>query len=137
MKTLLTSERVASSISQRFNPTKGITAEGLAAAHDEFDRGNLRSAAMMWEVIEDRDDLVKAVAAKRKKMIARNGFEVVTFVKEGAPEYAEALKQKRALEFFYDQVVVTHAIDLNERGGFKLLVRQMMDAIGKQYAVHE
>jgi hypothetical protein len=71
--------------------------------------------------------LVKAVAAKRKKMIARNGFEVVTFVKEGAPEYEEALKQKRALEFFYDQVVATHAIDSNERGG--LLVRQMMDAM--------
>jgi hypothetical protein len=33
-----------------------ITAEGLAAAHDEFDRGNLRQAALMWEVIEDRDD---------------------------------------------------------------------------------
>src|SRR5687767_1573391 len=82
-----------------------------------------------------KDDLVKAVAAKRKKMVARNGFEVVTFVKEGVVEYGEALKQKRALEFFYDQAVVTHAIDSNERGGFKLLVRQMMDAIGKRFAV--
>jgi hypothetical protein len=35
----------------------------LAAAHDEFDRGNLRQAAMMWEMIEDRDDLVKAFDA--------------------------------------------------------------------------
>jgi hypothetical protein len=79
MSTLLTTERVVLSIRQRFNPTKGITAEGLAQAHDEFDRGYLRNAAMMWEVIEDRDDLVKAVSAKRKKNIARNGFEVVTF----------------------------------------------------------
>jgi phage gp29-like protein len=100
MKTLLTSERVASAISQRFNPTKNITAAALAAAHDEFDRGNLRAAAMMWEVIEDRDDLVKSVAGKRKKNIARNGFEVVTFAKEGTEGYEEALKQKRALEFF-------------------------------------
>src|SRR5689334_7641898 len=97
-----TSDRVVQSIRERFNPTKSITADALTRAHDEFDRGNLRAAAMMWEVIEDRDDLVKAVAAKRKKMVARNGFEVVTFVKEGAPEYEEALKQKRALEFFYD-----------------------------------
>jgi hypothetical protein len=34
-------------------------------------------------------------------------------------------------------LVVTHAIDGNEVGGFKLLVRQMMDAIGKRFAVHE
>lgn len=137
MNTILTPARVALSIQERFNPTKGITADALIQAHDEFDRGNLRSAAMIWEVIEDRDDLVKCVAAKRKKNIARNGFEVVTFAKEGSEVYEEALKQKRALEFFYDQVLVTHAIDGNERGGFKLLVRQMMDAIGKKYAVHE
>jgi hypothetical protein len=134
---LITPERVVLSIKQRFNPTKNITADALSNAHDEFDRGNLRNAAMMWEVIEDRDDLVKAVAGKRKKNIARNGFEVVTFPKKGTDGYEQALKQKEVLEFFYDQILVTHAIDNNERGGFKLLIRQMMDAIGKKYAVHE
>jgi phage gp29-like protein len=134
---VLSPDRVTLSIRQRFNPTKNITADALSSAHDEFDRGNLRNAAMMWEVIEDRDDLVKAVAGKRKKNIARNGFEVVTFPKKGTEGYGQALKQKEVLEFFYDQILVTHAIDNNERGGFKLLVRQMMDAIGKKYAVHE
>jgi phage gp29-like protein len=134
---VLSPDRVTLSIRQRFNPTKNITADALSSAHDEFDRGNLRNAAMMWEVIEDRDDLVKAVAGKRKKNIARNGFEVVTFPKKGTDGYEQALKQKAALEHFYDQILVTHAIDNNERGGFKLLVRQMMDAIGKKYAVHE
>jgi phage gp29-like protein len=134
---LVSTERVVLSIRQRFNPTKNITADSLSNAHDEFDRGNLRNAAMMWEVIEDRDDLVKAVAGKRKKNIARNGFEIVTFPKKGTDGYEQGLKQKAALEHFYDQILVTHAIDANERGGFKLLVRQMMDAIGKKYAVHE
>lgn len=134
---LITAERVVLSIRQRFNPTRRITADALTSAHDEFDRGFLRNAAMIWEVIEDRDDMVKAVAAKRKKNIARNGFEVVTFAKEGSVHYEEALKQKKALEYFYDQILVSHAIDANERGGFKLLVRQMMDAIGKKFAVHE
>jgi phage gp29-like protein len=133
----LTDERVQLALRARFNPTGTITPHGLAAAHDEFDRGYLRNAAMMWEVIEDRDDLVKSVAGKRKKNIARNGFEVVTFAKEGAKDYAQALKQKAALEYFYGQVRVTNAIDANESGGFKLLIRQMMDAVGKKYAVHE
>jgi hypothetical protein len=69
---VLSDDRVTLSIRQRFNPTKGITADALSNAHDEFDRGNLRNAALMWEVIEDRDDLVKAVAAKRKKNVSVN-----------------------------------------------------------------
>jgi hypothetical protein len=65
---LISTQRVVVvSIRDRFNPTKNITADSLSNAHDEFDRGNLRNAAMMWEVIEDRDDLVKAVAGKRKR----------------------------------------------------------------------
>lgn len=134
---LITAERIDAALCGRFNPARTITPDGLATAHDEFDRGYLRNAAMMWEVIEDRDDLVKSVAGKRKKNIARNGFEVVTFCKECAKNYGDALEQKKALEHFYNQVRVTNAIDANERGGFKLLIRQMMDAIGKKYAVHE
>src|SRR4026207_1228601 len=100
--TVVTEERVQLALRARFNPTSSITPEALAMAHDEFARGYLRNAAMMWAVIEDRDDLVKSVAGKRKKNIARNGFEVVTFCKECADDYGEALKQKRALESFYN-----------------------------------
>ena len=34
-------------------------------------------------------------------------------------------------------MTVVNALDQNETGGFPLLVRQMMDAVGKYYAVHE
>src|SRR5205809_2681721 len=112
-QSLVSTERVVLSIKQRFNPTKGITADALSNAHDEFDRGNLRNAAMMWEVIEDRDDLVCRLPPEKKKNIARNGFEVVTFPKKGTDGYEQALKQKEVLEYFYDQIVVTHAIDNN------------------------
>src|SRR5688500_9507797 len=105
---LLTPARIDAALRARFNPTRTITPEGLTNAHDELDRGYLRNAAMMWEVIEDRDDLVKSVAGKRKKNIARNGFEVVTFVKERSKDYATAVKQKAALEYFYAQARVTN-----------------------------
>jgi len=42
-----------------------------------------------------------------------------------------------ALEFFYNNLECEHAIDTSEKGGFKLLARQMMDAVGKKFAVHE
>jgi hypothetical protein len=48
-----------------------------------------------------------------------------------------AKKQKTALEYFYNNLSATHVCDGNELGGISLLVRQMMDAIGKKYAIHE
>src|ERR1041385_8973351 len=89
-ESLVTAERIDAALRGRFNPARTITPDGLATAHDEFDRGYLRNAAMMWEVIEDRDDLVKAVAGKRKKNIARNGFEVFTSPKKGTDGYDQA-----------------------------------------------
>ena len=103
----VTADGFAANTSNEFN-----TYEMLEGGTTEFDRGQLRNAALMWEVIEDRDDLVKAVAGKRKRNIARNGFEIVTFPKKGTDGYEQALKQKEVLEYFYDQIVVTHTIDV-------------------------
>jgi hypothetical protein len=44
---------------------------------------------------------------------------------------------RKRCKFFYANCRVTNALDENEKGGFKLLLRQMMDAVGKKYAVHE
>ena len=50
---------------------------------------------------------------------------------------AEAAKHKAALEFLYNNLTATNAVREDETGGFSLLVRQMADAIGKKYSVHE
>jgi phage gp29-like protein len=99
---------------------------------DEFTRGYLRTAALAWESIEQRDDVVKGVSLKRKKSVARLNWEILTL-----DQSDEAILQKDALEYFYGNLHVTGAYDKNEYGGFGLLVKQMMDAVGKKYAVHE
>jgi phage gp29-like protein len=99
---------------------------------DEFANGCLRSAAVTWEAIENRDDVVQGVASKRKKSIARLDWEIIT-----SDQSDEAMAQKLALEYFYDNLHTTNAFDCNERGGFGLLIKQMMDAVAKKYAVHE
>ena len=50
---------------------------------------------------------------------------------------AEAEEHAAALEYFYENLRCENALDRAERGGFKLLARQMMDAVGKKFAVHE
>ena len=37
----------------------------------------------------------------------------------------------------YNHLTTTTALEENETGGLGLLIRQMMDAVGKRYAVHE
>jgi hypothetical protein len=40
------------------------------------------------------------------------------------------------LEYFYDNLTASSACDGHESGGLRLLIHQMMDAVGKKYAVH-
>lgn len=112
--------------------TRSLTPELLSRQLDAFRSGRLRDAVLTWERMEDRDETVRIASSKRKKAVARHGYEVLTL-----NESAAAQEHRKTLEYFYEHLQVTHALDENERGGFQLLVRQMMDAIGKKYAVHE
>jgi len=109
-----------------------LDASALTRQLDAFSAGRLREAVLTWEAMEERDETVRISSSKRKKAVARHGYEVLTLEESPA-----ALAHKEALEYFYSQLTVTHALDENERGGFQLMVRQMMDAVGKRYAIHE
>lgn len=99
---------------------------------DAFHAGDLKEASLTWDAIERRDDVIQSVASKRKMSAARHGWDVLTL--EDSPR---ANAHRDALLYFYNHVTVSNALDENERGGFNLLARQMMDAVGKRYAVHE
>ena len=115
-----------------FSPIGTLNPESLTRYLDAFHMGNLRPAATLWDAIERRDDVLQAVATKRKKSISRLQWDILT-----TDSSDEARLQRTALRFFYNTLKCTSAIDGNERGGFSLLVKQMMDAVGKKYAVHE
>lgn len=128
----LSAEGVRLSILQRFNPIRGLTPQSLSLQLDNFNLGYLAYCALTWDAIERRDDVLKGVASKRKKDVARLEREVLTI-----EESPEAAAHAEALTDFYDHLECVNALDESERGGFPLLVRQMMDAVGKKYAVHE
>ncbi len=121
----------------RFNSLRCLDPNTLASQLDAFESGYLREAVETWDTIEKRDDLLKSVIPKRKKSISRHGWEVIIPRYTDPARQSEAEAHKFALENFYKNLTCTNAIDTNERGAFKLLVRQMMDAVGKRYAVHE
>ena len=120
--------------SDRFhwNPIPSLTFPRLMRHLDDFHRGKLQPAVQIWETIERRDDLLPCLIAKRVGDVKRRDWEIVT--SENSPE---AMQQKIILEQFYNNLTCVNAYDQNERGGLPLLIRQMMNAIGKRYAVHE
>lgn len=128
----ITATRVRTFMRSRFDPIRSLTPERLSRQLDDFHAGFLREAALTWDAIERRDDVVQSVASKRKMSAARHGWEIVP--QDDSPE---AAAHAAALEDFFRNVRSVNALDENEQGGFPLLARQMMDAVGKRYAVHE
>lgn len=125
-------ERVSHSVRNRINPIRGLTPYLLTQQIEWWRTGYLAPLARLWEEIEDRDVLLKGVIAKRKRDAARCRWEILT--ENDSPE---AARQKEFLATFYSRLSTTAVLDQDQRGGVALLLRQMMDAVGKRYAVHE
>lgn len=131
-ESLVTADVVQLGLRSRFNPLRGLTPQLLSVYLDNFLLGFVAYAALVWDQIEKRDDVIRNVASKRKKAVAK--FKRKSFQTEDSPE---AAAHAQALDDFYLHMTVVNALDQNETGGFPLLARQMMDAVGKYYAVHE
>lgn len=119
----------------RFNPLRSLTPERLTAAMDSADAGWLREFALILEAIGKRDAICRTVLGKRKAAVSRQPWNVV--ILQGEEENPEAQAHKATLEHFYNNLTVTDATDLNVRTRMGGLLRQMMDAVLQQYAVHE
>jgi len=117
----------------RFNPLRSLTPERLSSALDSAAAGWLREAALIYETIEQREAIVRSVMTKRRAAVARRDWTIVT----PDPDAPNAEAHKATLEYFYHNLTVTDATDLNVRTGMSGLLRQMMDAIIQRYAVHE
>lgn len=133
----LTPVRVTYSVRMRLNPVRGLTFEKLVQMLDQWRMGFFRQAGMAWDAIERRDYQMQICRPKRLKSVARHGYEILTRDDLDDSQKDLAQSQKEFLENFYANVSATTALNPDEEGGFSLLVRQMMDAVGKYYAVHE
>jgi phage gp29-like protein len=129
---LVSADVVELALRSRFNPLRGLTPQLLSVYLDNFMLGFVGYAALVWDQIEKRDDIIRNVASKRKKAAAK--LKRKSFQHEQSDEAAQ---HAQALDEFYDNLTAVNALDQNEVGGMPLLICQMMDAVGKYYAVHE
>lgn len=131
-ETQVSASRVQQYLLAKFNPIRGLTPKLLSTYLEQSDLGFLRQAQLVWNKIRERDDQIQAVAVNRELRPTDMEWEVVPI--DDSPEAAQ---HKIALEEFYNNCSVTHALEQNTRGGVSLLIRQMMRAVGDKFSVHE
>ncbi len=136
-KSHLSPERIRRSTRWRVQPLRQLTPEILTSQLDAFSAGYLREAVLTWGAIEQRDDLIRTVVSKRIKSVARHDYAILPLPGLTPAETAQSQSHIDALNYFYANLTVADALNENERGGFNLLIRQMMTSIGQRYAVHE
>src|SRR5687768_9042588 len=95
----------------RFNPLTNLQPSTLSRHLDAFESGHLRDAALVWEALEQRDDLLRTVISKRKKSVARHGWTVLPLENLSGEEKARAAEHVSALEHFYNHLQCEHAVD--------------------------
>jgi len=117
----------------KYNPLRSFNARSLARMLDNFEYGYLREAALLFEIIAERDDTIKSVKPKREKEVSQLGWSIIP---EGNADESEFEAQKDVLEGFWNNVRSVNAYDRNVAGGFSCLLRQMMTSVSYKYAAH-
>jgi len=132
----VSTERVRLEKAARFNPLRGWTPDVLVSQLEAYSRGEISRLAWVMEWLEKHDDTIATVAPKAKAAVSRWGYDVL-IKDEVAPEWKQAAQdQQGTLQEFYQSLETGDALELEEAGGMRLLVQQVMDGYGKGYAAH-
>ena len=83
----------------KHNPLPYLKPEMLSRALEAFEHGHLREAALLWEKMGERDDMLSAVKPKREKDVSQLGMQVVP-----ADDGAVAAAHQAVLEKFWNSV---------------------------------
>lgn len=132
----VSAERVRMEKQTRFNPLRGWTPDVLVRQLEAYSRGEISALCWVMEWLEKHDDIIATVAPKAKAAVSRWGYDVLP-KDEVSPEMkGQAEDQQGVLQEFYQSLRTSDAVELEEAGGMRLLVQQIMDAYGKGYGAH-
>ena len=128
-------QRIEQEQRMRFNPLRNFDPDTLVRAIDNFRVGYIGDLSKIIDELETRDDMMTGAARKTRASVGRCPHQVL--VVEGAENDPRAEEHRKILTRFWSGIEVTSAFSRNERGGVRLLKKQMMGAVSRMYAVHE
>ena len=119
----------------QYNALFHLDPDRLVDAITSFNAGDLGQLSRIIRDFEERDDKMATCAMKMRASVGRCDYSIL--VKEGFENDERAKRHAEILKRFWSTVNVTSRFNMNERGGLRLLKKQMMEAQSYGYAVHE
>ena len=116
------------------NPLWAANPDRLTLAVTAWDAGNIAEMARIVSAYELHDDTAKIGVKKRDASVARCEHSVL--IEEGAEKDPRAQLHKDILEKFWASIRVTSAFNRAEKGGIRLLKKQMMSAQSIGWSCH-
>lgn len=119
----------------RYNALYMLDPDVLVRHLSAFAAGDIAGLEHVIEDFENRDDKMKIGAFKMAAAVASKPWEVR--IAKGEEDNERARLHKDVLTRFWNRIEVTDAFCRNRKGGVRLLVKQMISAQSRVYAVHD
>lgn len=119
----------------RYNALFALDPDVLVRHLVAFNAGDIAGLEHILEEFENREDKMKIGAFKMSSAVASKPWEVR--IAKGEEDNDRAKLHQEVLTRFWNRVEATDAFCRNRRGGVRLLVKQMMSAQSRVYAVHD
>lgn len=123
--------RIEWAIRLRYSPLPDLQISQVASQLNAFRIGELRVIGKTWEIMMERDGELAVNADKRKADAAGLDWQVVSDGSLIGDRHAVAL------QYFYEHLTATKALDQDASGGVDELIYQTLTALDYYYSAHE
>ncbi len=123
--------RIEWAIRLRYSPLPELDMKLITSQLNAFRIGELRVIGKTWETMLERDAELAVNSDKRKADAAGLDWQVVSDGSLAGDRHA------LALQYFYDHLTATRALDQDATGGTDELIYQTLSALDHYYSAHE
>ena len=123
--------RIEWAIRLKYSPMPSMDMDVLSRQLNGFRIGEMRDIGKTWEVMMERDGELSVNSDKRKSDAAGLEWQIVS---DGSPD---GDKHAAALQYFYENLTATEALEQDVTGGVDELIYQVGSALDFRYSVHE
>ena len=123
--------RIEWAIRLKYSPMPTINMEVMSGQLNAFRIGDFRQIGKTWEVMMERDGELAVNSDKRKSDAAGLEWQIVS---DGSPE---GDRHAAALQYFYENLTATEALEQDTTGGADELIYQVCSALDYRFSIHE
>ena len=128
---LFNQARIEWAIRLKYSPMPSLDMEVLSGQLNAFRIGDFRQIGKTWEVMMEKDGELAVNSDKRKSDAAGLEWQIVS---DGSPD---GDRHAASLQYFYENLNATEALDQDVTGGTDELIYQIASALDYKYSVHE